>query len=109
MPSSTDIYVVGEYVYCTSNDLTFSIKIVGVVDIMSSMNMDTEDMMETMTASMGGMPMMSCMIVMPAPVTSMINGSTQQRYEMINVTAVDVHVNGIAMPKTEKPKDSKVK
>lgn len=27
----------------------------------------------------------------------------------LNVTAVDVHVNGIAMPKTEKPKDSKVK
>ncbi len=81
--------VVGEYVYCTTNDLTFSIKIVGVVDIMSSMNMDTEDMMETMTASMGGMPMMSCMIVMPAPVASMINGSTQEKYEMINVTAVD--------------------
>ena len=81
--------VVGEYVYCTSNDLTFSIKIVGVVDIMSSMNMDTEDMMETMTASMGGMQMMSCMIVMPAPVASMINGTNQQKYEMINVTAVD--------------------
>ena len=81
--------VVGEYVYCTANDLTFSIKIVGVVDIMSSMNMDTEDLMETMTASMGGMQMMSCMIVMPAPVASMINGTNQQKYEMINVTAVD--------------------
>lgn len=81
--------VVGEYVYCTANDLTFSIKIVGVVDIMSSMNLDTEDLMETMTASMGGMQMMSCMIVMPAPVASMINGTNQQKYEMINVTAVD--------------------
>ncbi len=81
--------VVGEYVYCTANDLTFSIKIVGVVDIMSSMNLDTEDLMDTMTASMGGMQMMSCMIVMPAPVASMINGTNQQKYEMINVTAVD--------------------
>ena len=81
--------VVGEYVYCTANNLTFSIKIVGVVDIMSSMNMDTEDMMETMSASMGGMQMMSCMIVMPASVVSNINGSSQGKYEVINITAVD--------------------
>lgn len=81
--------VVGEYIYCTSNDLTFSIKIVGVVDIMSSMNLDTEDMMETMSASMGGMQMMSCMVVMPASVVSNINGQSQSRYEVINITAVD--------------------
>lgn len=81
--------VVGEYIYCTSNDLTFSIKIVGVVDIMSSMNLDTEDMMEAMTSSMGGMQMMSCMVVMPASVVSNINGQSQSRYEVINITAVD--------------------
>lgn len=81
--------VVGEYIYCTSNDLTFSIKIVGVVDIMSGMNLDTEDMMETMSASMGGMQMMSCMVVMPASVVSNINGQSQSRYEVINITAVD--------------------
>ena len=81
--------VVGEYVYCTTNDLTFSIKIVGVVDIMSSMNLDTEDMMESMSASMGGLQMMSCMIVMPATVVSDLNGSSQGKYEVINITAVD--------------------
>ena len=81
--------VVGEYVYCTANDLTFSIKIVGVVDVMSSMNLDTEDLMESMSASMGGMQMMSCMIVMPATLVSDLNGSSQGKYEVINITAVD--------------------
>ncbi len=81
--------VVGEYVYCTANDLTFSIKIVGVVDVMSSMNLDTEDLMESMSASMGGMQMMSCMVVMPATLVSDINGSSQGKYEVINITAVD--------------------
>ena len=81
--------VVGEYVYCTANDLTFSIKIVGVVDVMSSMNLDTEDLMESMSASMGGMQMMSCMVVMPATLVSDLNGSSQGKYEVINITAVD--------------------
>ena len=81
--------VVGEYVYCTSNDLTVSIKIVGVVDIMSSMNLDTEDMMSSMNSMMGGMQVTSCMLVMPASVTSTINGTTSNRYDTINVTAVD--------------------
>ena len=81
--------VVGEYISCTSDNLTISIKIIGVIDIMAGMNMDTEEMMETMSASMGGMQMTSCMMIMPATVISEINGSTQNRYDTINITAVD--------------------
>ena len=81
--------VVGEYVSCTSDSLTISIKIIGVIDIMAGMNMDTEDYMEQMSSMMGGMQMTSCMIIMPAPVVSQINGSTRNRYDTINITAVD--------------------
>lgn len=81
--------VVGEYVSCTSDTLTISIKIIGVIDIMAGMNMDTEDYMEQMSTMMGGMQMTSCMMIMPATVVSEINGSTQNRYDTINITAVD--------------------
>ncbi len=81
--------VVGEYVHCTSNNLTISVKIVGVVNVMSSMNIDTEDMMSSMSSMMGNVQILSCMVVMPASITSTINGTTQNRYDTINVTAVD--------------------
>ena len=80
--------VVGEYLHCTANDISVSIKIIGVIDIMASMNLDTEEMMNNMS-SMGGMQMMSCMMLMPAPVASMLNGSSVNRYDTINITAVD--------------------
>ena len=80
--------VVGEYLHCTANDISVSIKIIGVIDIMASMNLDTEEMMNSMS-SMGGMQMMSCMMLMPAPVASMLNGSSVNRYDTINITAVD--------------------
>lgn len=51
--------------------------------------MDTEDYMEQMSSMMGGMQMTSCMMIMPAPVVTEINGSTQNRYDTINITAVD--------------------
>ena len=81
--------VVGEYVHCTSNDLTISVKIVGVVDIMASMNMDTEEMMSSMGAMMGNMQMTSCMLLMPASVTATINGVSNNRYDMLQITAYD--------------------
>ena len=81
--------VVGEYISCTSDTLTISIKVIGVVDIMAGMNMDTEDYMEQMNSMMGGMQMTSCMIIMPATVVSEINGSTKGSYDTINITAVD--------------------
>lgn len=81
--------VVGEYVYCTSNDLTISVKIVGVVDIMASMNLDTEEMMSNMNSMMGNMQMTSCMLLMPASVTATINGASANRYDMIQITAYD--------------------
>ena len=81
--------VVGEYVYCTSNDLTISIKIVGVVDIMSSMNLDTEEMMGNMSSMMGNMQMTSCMLLMPASVNATLLGTRANRYDMIQITAYD--------------------
>ncbi len=81
--------VVGEYISCTSDTLTISIKVIGVIDIMAGMNMDTEDYMEQMSSMMGGMQMTSCMMIMPASVVTEINGSTQNRYDTINITAVD--------------------
>ncbi len=81
--------VVGEYIYCTSNDLTISIKVVGVVDIMASMNLDTEEMMSSMSSMMGGMQMTSCMLLMPASVTATINGTRANRYDTIQITAYD--------------------
>ncbi len=81
--------VVGESVSCTSNDLTLSVRIVGVVDIMASMNLDTEEMMSSMGSMMGGMQMTSCMLLMPAPVTATLNGRTSGRYDMLQITAVD--------------------
>lgn len=80
---------VGEYISCTSDTLTISIKVIGVIDIMAGMNLDTEEYMEQMSAAMGGMQMTSCMMIMPATVVSEINGSTQNRYDTINITAVD--------------------
>lgn len=80
---------VGEYVYCTSNDLTVSVKVVGVVDVMASMNLDTEDMMSSMNSMMGGMQVTSCMMIMPASISANINGTRSNRYDTINVTAVD--------------------
>lgn len=80
--------VVGEYIRCTANDTTISIKIIGVIDIMSSMNLDTDELMDSMS-SMGGMQVMSCMMLMPAPVAGVLNGSSSNRYDMINVTASD--------------------
>ena len=81
--------VVGENVYCTSNNLTISIKVVGVIDIMASMNLDTEEMMSNMGSMMGGMQMNSCMLLMPAHITATINGTSQNHYDVINITATD--------------------
>lgn len=80
--------VVGEYVHGTIDGLTVSIKIVGVIDIASSMNLDTDQMMENME-SMGGAQMMSCMMLVPAPVTSLINGTAGNKYNFLDITATD--------------------
>ena len=80
--------VVGEYIRCTANDMTISIKIIGVIDLMASMNLDTDEMMDSMS-SMGGMQIMSCMMLRPAPGASALNGSSSGRYDMINITAAD--------------------
>lgn len=81
--------VVGEYVHCTANNLTVSVKVIGVVDVMSSMmNIDSEEIMSNMS-SMGGMQITSCIMLMPASVSAAINGTTQNHYDTVNVTAYD--------------------
>ena len=81
--------VVGEYVHCTANDLTISIKVIGVVDVMSSMmNVDSEEMLSSMS-SMGGVQITSCIMLMPASVSSVLNGTRANRYDTINITAYD--------------------
>lgn len=82
--------VVGEYVHCTANDLDFSVKIIGVIDMASAMaNMDSDEMMQNMTAMTGGAQLASCVMMVPAPVTATINGSTGNRFDMLQLTAAD--------------------
>ena len=81
--------VVGESISCTSNDLTISVRIVGVVDIMASMNLDTEELMSSMSSMMGGMQMTSCMLLMPASVSATLLGKSSGHYDMLQITAVD--------------------
>ncbi len=79
--------VVGEYVYANVDGSTVSIKIVGVINIMSGYNIDTEDLMQSMS-SMGGATITSCMIMTPVSVAGLING-TEGRFDTINITATD--------------------
>ena len=81
--------VVGEYVHCMTDDLTISVKIIGVIDMMASMNMNTEEMVNMYNSSMENMPVMSCMVLMPAPVCSMLNNTHNGRYDRIMITAKD--------------------
>lgn len=80
--------VVGEYIHCKSNDVTVPVKIIGVVDIMASYGMDTDDMMNSLSSMSGGMQVMSCMALMPATVMSNVGGRSNH-YETINVTCTD--------------------
>lgn len=80
--------VVGETVYSIVDGATIPIKIIGVVNVMSMMDMDTEEM-EASMSSMGGAQVMSCMIMIPAPVAAEISGRNGGRYDTINITATD--------------------
>ncbi len=79
--------VVGEYIRCTVDGTTVPIKIIGVVNVMSMMNMDTEEIASNMSA-MGGAQVLSCMVIIPAGVANQING-TNGKYDTINITAKD--------------------
>ncbi len=80
--------VVGEYIHCKSNDITVPIKIIGVVDIMASYGIDTDDMMNSFSSMSGDIQMMSCMILMPATIVSDLGGK-YNHYETINITCDD--------------------
>lgn len=80
--------VVGEVIRCKVDDVVVPIKIVGVVDIMAGMGMDTEEMMSSMENMSGNMQMMSCMMLIPATVCDSLGGSSNH-YDTINVTCDD--------------------
>lgn len=80
--------VVGEYIHCKSNDVTVPVKIIGVVDIMASYGMNTDDLMNSFSSMGGGMQVMSCMALMPATIMSSIGGNSN-RYETVNITCID--------------------
>lgn len=80
--------VVGETIHCKYEDVTVPIKIIGVVDIMASYGLNTDDMMNSMASMTGGMQMMSCMALMPATATVNIGGKAD-RYDTINITCKD--------------------
>lgn len=80
--------VVGEYIHCKSNDVTVPVKIIGVVDIMASYGMNTDDLMNSFSSMGGGMQVMSCMALMPATIMSNIGGNSN-RYETVNITCID--------------------
>jgi putative ABC transport system permease protein len=81
--------VIGKYVHCTANDLTIPVKIVGVINVMSSLNIDADEMAGGTSSMMSGMPITSCMILLPAPITASLNGVSQNKYDTINIAAVD--------------------
>ncbi len=70
------------------NDITIPLKIIGVVDLMASYGMDTDEMMNSMSSMTGGMQMMSCMALMPATLMDSFGGKSNH-YETINVTCFD--------------------
>ncbi len=82
--------VVGEYIYANVDGSTISIKIVGVINVMSGYNIDTDDLMQNMS-SMGGTSITSCMVLTPVFVAGLINGSGD-RFDTINITAKDENI-----------------
>lgn len=80
--------VIGEYIHCKNNDVTVPVKIIGVVDLMASVGMDTDDMMNNFSSMTGGMQMMSCMALMPATLMESLGGKSNH-YETVNITCVD--------------------
>lgn len=80
--------VVGEYIHCKNNDVTVPMKIIGVVDIMASVGLNTDDMMNSLSSMTGGMQVMSCMVLMPATTTANLGG-TPNHYDTLNITCND--------------------
>lgn len=81
--------VVGEYIHCNTDDAAISIKIIGVIDVMASMNMNTDEMVNSLNSSMANMPVMSAMVVVPASVSSTIMGTGTDKYDRVMITAED--------------------
>lgn len=80
--------VVNEYVDFTFNDITVSLKIIGVTDMMGAFGGDSEEMLESMSSLTGGMGITGGMIMAPCTVASQIMGS-DARYDTIYIMAAD--------------------
>lgn len=79
--------VVGEYVDFSYNDVSVSLRVVGVTDMMSSFGGDSEKMMESMS-SLGGAQMTGGMIMAPSTIATQIMGA-DARYDTVYVMAKD--------------------
>lgn len=80
--------VVNEYVDFTFNDITVSLKIIGVTDMMGAFGGDSEEMLESMSSLTGGMGITGGMVMAPCTVASQIMGS-DARYDTIYIMAAD--------------------
>lgn len=80
--------VVNEYVDFTFNDITVSLKIIGVTDMMGAFGGDSEEMLESMSSLTGGMGITGGMVMVPCTVASQIMGS-DARYDTIYIMAAD--------------------
>lgn len=78
---------VGEYVNLSVNDITTSIKIIGVTDMASTFGSDSEEMMESIQA-MGGSALSGGMIMIPTKLATNIVGMSD-RYDTIYIIASD--------------------
>lgn len=79
--------VVGQYIDFTYNDVSISLRIVGVTDMMSSFGGDSEKMMDGMSA-LGGAKMSGGMIMAPSTIATQVMGA-DARYDTIYVMAKD--------------------
>lgn len=80
--------VVGETISYSANDITVSLKIIGVMDIASIFGGDSGEMVEMMQSMGGGMQIASCMGLVPASTALELNGSAE-RYDTIYIMADD--------------------
>ena len=84
--------VVGEKITYTVNDNSYTLKIIGVMDLLSmfgSSTSDFSDQMSSLTSMMGGgVAMNTCMLLIPASVASSTLGA-QERYDTCYIMSED--------------------
>lgn len=80
--------VVGEKIAFSGNNITVTLRIIGVMDIASSFGGDTSEMLEMMQSSGASLDMASCMAIVPATTALELNGASE-RYQTVYLMADD--------------------